>query len=219
MSLFGSIQMGGNTLRAMQIGLQVVGNNIANANTPGYIRQEAVYVPAPVQRQGHLILGLGVEVDSIIQKVDQFVLDRLAGARSDRANAEVQEGAYRDLEVLLNELSAEVDLSSAFTGFFNAIDEVLKDPGNAATRSLAIGKGIALTENIGSLHDQVFSRQQEVNERVGAISDEINLLSQEISKLNVQIASTEGGGTSSSQAGALRVQRQEAVNQLSELIG
>ncbi len=50
MSLFGSIQMGGNTLQAMQIGLQVVGNNIANANTPGYVRQEAVYVPAPVQR-------------------------------------------------------------------------------------------------------------------------------------------------------------------------
>ena len=31
MSLFGSIQMAGNTLQAMQIGLHVVGNNIANA--------------------------------------------------------------------------------------------------------------------------------------------------------------------------------------------
>ena len=40
MSLFGSIQLGANTLRAMQIGLQVTGNNIANANTPGFVRQE-----------------------------------------------------------------------------------------------------------------------------------------------------------------------------------
>ena len=48
MSLFGSIQMGSSTLRAMQIGLQVVGNNIANADTPGYIREEAVFAPAPV---------------------------------------------------------------------------------------------------------------------------------------------------------------------------
>ena len=46
MSLFGAIQMGGNTLQAMQIGLQVVGNNIANANTPGYVRQEAVCASA-----------------------------------------------------------------------------------------------------------------------------------------------------------------------------
>ena len=84
MGLFGSIQMGGGTLRAMQIGLHVVGNNIANANTPGYIRQEAIFVPGPVQKHGHLILGTGVLVDSIVQKLDRFVLDRLIGARGVR---------------------------------------------------------------------------------------------------------------------------------------
>src|SRR5688500_18398441 len=111
MSLFGSIQLGGNTLAAMQIGLQVVGNNIANANTPGYVRQEAIFIPAPIQRHGSLILGSGVLVDSIVQKLDLFVQERMVGARGDRANAEVQEQVYRDLEVLLNELSAEADLS------------------------------------------------------------------------------------------------------------
>ena len=40
-SLFGSLQLSANTLRAMQVGLQVTGNNIANANTPGYHRQVA----------------------------------------------------------------------------------------------------------------------------------------------------------------------------------
>ena len=153
MSLFGSIQMGGNTLQAMQIGLQVVGNNIANANTPGYVRQEAVYVPAGVQKQGHLMLGLGVQVDSIVQKIDKFVQERLVGARGDRANAEVQEQVYRDMETLLNELSDSEDLSSSLTGFFNAVDEVLKDPGNAATRNLAVGKGISLTQDINNLHE------------------------------------------------------------------
>ncbi len=39
MSLFSSIQLANNALIASQIGLQVVGNNIANANTPGYIRK------------------------------------------------------------------------------------------------------------------------------------------------------------------------------------
>jgi flagellar hook-associated protein 1 len=57
MSLFGSIQMAGNTLQAMQIGLHVVGNNIANANTPGFIRERVVYTPAPVQKLGELTLG------------------------------------------------------------------------------------------------------------------------------------------------------------------
>ena len=81
MSLFGSIQMGSNTLQAMQIGLQVVGNNIANANTPGYIRQEAEFIPAGVQKQGSLILGLGVKVNGITEQIDKFVQARLVGAR------------------------------------------------------------------------------------------------------------------------------------------
>lgn len=219
MGLFGSIQMGSSTLRAMQIGLQVVGNNIANANTPGYVRQEAVYVPAGVQKQGHLILGLGVEVDSIVQKIDKFVQERLVGARGDRANAEVQEQVYRDMETLLNELSDKVDLSGSLTSFFNAVDEVLKDPGNAATRNLAVGKGISLTETINNLHTRVQDVQQELDQRVTADADEINNLSEEIRILNVQIASSEGGDTSASEAGGLRVRRQTAIDRLSELVG
>ena len=76
-------------------------------------------------QQGNLILGLGVEVDSIVQKIDRFVQERLVGARGDRANAEVQEKAYRDIEVVLNAALADgVDLSGNLTDFFNAIDEV-----------------------------------------------------------------------------------------------
>ena len=219
MSLFGAIQMGGNTLRAMQIGLQVVGNNIANANTPGYIRQEAIYGPAPVQRVGGLILGTGVTVDGIVQKLDQFVQERLIGARGDRANSELQEQVYGDLEVLLNELSEEVDLTSALTGFFNAIDEVMRDPGNVATRNLAVEKGNALAQNIVSLHNRAHGLQQELDRRVTAVADEINTLSEQIRLLNIQIASTEGGNTSSSEAAGLRVRRQAAVDRLSELVG
>ena len=51
MSLSGSLQIASNSLRATQIGLQVVGQNISNANTPGYIREEVNYAPAPTQQQ------------------------------------------------------------------------------------------------------------------------------------------------------------------------
>jgi len=219
MTLFGSIQLGGNTLQAMQIGLQVVGNNIANANTPGYVRQEAVYVPAGVQKQGSLILGLGVKVDSIIQKIDKFVQDRLVGARGDRANAEMQEKVYRDLETLLNELSETGDLSSSMTSFFNAVDEVLKDPGDAGKRNLAVNRGISLASDINNLQSRVATVKLQLDQRVSAASDEINSLTEQIRVLNVQIAAAEGGDSSASQAGGLRVTRQNAIDRLSELVG
>lgn len=218
MSLFGAIQIGGSTLQAMQIGLQVVGNNIANANTPGYVREEAIFTPAPVQRIGGLVLGLGVQVDSIVQKIDKFVQDRLVAAKGDTANAEVQEQAYRELETVLNALSGTVDLSSALTGFFNAVHEVMKSPENAATRNLAVGKGITLTELINNLSSRVSDVQSQLDQRVTADAREINDLTEQIRKLNVQISSTEGGDSGTSEAGGLRVKRQEAVDRLSELL-
>lgn len=219
MSLFGSIQMGGGTLQAMQIGLQVVGNNIANANTPGFVREEAIFAPAGVQHLGGLVLGLGVRVDTIIQKLDKFVQARLVGAKGDRAGAEVQEQAYKDLETILNELSDSTDLSSAFTGFFNSVDEVMKAPDDPAKRNLAVGKGISLTENFNNLYSRVSDVQLQLDQRVTADAKEINDLAEQVRKLNIQIASTEGGDTTSSAAGGLRVQRQGAIDRLSELLG
>ncbi len=216
MSLFGSIQMGGNALQAMQIGLQVVGDNIANANTPGYVRQEAVFEPSGVQKKGGLVLGLGVSVDSIIQKIDKFVQARLVGAKGDRANADVQQQVYRDLETTLNELSDSGDLSSSLSGFFQSIENVLGSQ-DVASRNLVMGKGQALADDIHNLHDRVQGINDELGNRISAAADEINNLTEQIRQLNVQIAANEVGGNS--QAGGLRVQRQNAVDRLSEIIG
>jgi len=218
MSLFGSIKMGGNTLRAMQIGLHVVGNNIANANTPGYVRQEAIYTPAPVQRLGKLILGLGVEVEAIVQRIDDFVVERLVGARGDRANAEVQEEVYREIEGIVNELS-DVDLSSGLTTFFNAIHEIMSAPENLATRNLAIRAGDSLTKLFNDVQSRVFRIREQLDDRVVSSADEINSLAEDIRLLNVQIATSEGGDVSGSDAGSLRVERQNAIDRLSEIAG
>ena len=75
MSLLGSIQLGANTLRVNQLALQVVGQNIANANTPGYIREEAILTPAPTERRGSVLLGMGVRVEAVVQKLDRFLED------------------------------------------------------------------------------------------------------------------------------------------------
>ncbi len=91
MSLFGSIQMAKNALRAQQIGLQVVGQNISNANTPGYIREEVILSPAPTQRKGGLLFGLGVQVDAVVQKIDEGVsLTDILGSLANGAAVEAR---------------------------------------------------------------------------------------------------------------------------------
>ncbi|MCO6043773.1 flagellar hook-associated protein FlgK [Aeoliella sp. ICT_H6.2] len=208
--------MASNTLQAMQVGLHVVGNNIANANTPGYIREEVVYAPAPVQKKGDLVLGLGVVVEGIVQKVDKFLQERLRNSASDRSNAEVQEKAYADLEQILGELS-DTDLSSSFSSFFGAIDEVLNVPDDLSNRNLAVLAGKNLVRDFNRFSTRTEDLHERLDIRVNEIAGEINELSEEIRKLNLQITEVEGGGLSGSDAGGLRVQRDNAVAALAEL--
>src|SRR5262249_19649733 len=152
-----------------------------------------------------LVLGLGVRVDSVVQKLDKFAQARLVGAKGDRAGAEVQEQTYKDLETILNELSDTTDLSSGFTDFFNSVDEVMKAPDDPAKRNLAVGKGLSLADNFNNLFSRVSDVQSQLDQRVTADTKEINDLAEQVRQLNVQIASTEGGDTTSSTAGGLRV--------------
>ncbi|MEM1303504.1 MAG: flagellar hook-associated protein FlgK, partial [Planctomycetota bacterium] len=219
MSLFGSLQIAGNTLQAMQIGLQVVGNNIANANTPGFIREEVIYSPAPVQEIGGLTLGLGVQIDGIVQKADAFLNERLRNASGDRAGADIQNEAYQDLESLIGELSSG-DLSTSLSNFFNSIADVAQNLGEdaASFRNLAIGRGETLAADIGRLYERSETLREEFDTRIVASADQINDLTETIRLLNLRISTIEGGTASVTQAGGLRTERDNALAELAQLV-
>jgi len=217
MSLLSSLKMAGNTLQAMQIGLHVVGNNIANANTPGYVRERAIYTPAPVQRLGNLTLGMGVEIAGIVQVIDKFAESRLRDAGSDLASAEVQDKAYRDLQAIVGELT-DVDINSALTQFFNGIELVANEPENIGIRDLVIKDGLRLVERINALDRRVTAVHGDFSQRIVNIASEVNTLTEEIRQLNLKIVINEGGGSTGSDAGGLRSQRSVAIQKLAELV-
>ncbi len=217
MSLYSSIQLANNSLRANQIGLQVVGQNIANANTPGYLREEVQLSPAPTQRQGGVLTGLGVNVDAVVQKVDKFLQSRLRDATSDRAGSETQQQTYANLEQILGELS-DSDLSTSLNNFFSGVNEILNQPESVATRNLATLQGKTLAGDIQRLDQRVRDVRTNLNDQVKATADDINRLTEQIRDLNVRIATAEGGDVSKSDAVGLRDQREQALNSLAELI-
>lgn len=219
MSLFGSLQTASNTLQAMQIGLQVVGNNIANANTEGFIRERVNYAPAPVQRIGGLNIGLGVLVDSITQELDDYVANQLRDASADRESADLQNEAYKDIERILGELSSN-DLSTGLTQFFGAIEDTLNatagDP--YSVRNLAVLEGANLASEIRRLEDRAKQLRDGYDTEISNAVSDVNRLAEEIQAFNIRITQVESGSVGSSDAGSLRTQRNNAVNELADLI-
>ena len=217
MSLFSSIRMASNTLRANQISMQVIGQNISNANTPGYLREEVILTPAPTQQFGGLLLGMGVEVQAVVQKVDHFLEDRLRSATSDRSGSEVVEETYSQLEGLVNELG-DTDLSTSLNSFFSSISEILNQPESDSVRNLAVLEGNKFAEEVRRLAQRVTSLRTDLNDRVHDMAERINNLTEEIQTLNIRIAEAEGGDVSSSDAVGLRDQRMVALEELATLI-
>lgn len=217
MSLYSSIRLAANALRANQIGLQVVGQNIANVDTPGYIREEAVLVPAPPQRLGKLLLGTGVDVQAVVQKIDLFLEERLRGSVSDRADAETQESSYLQLEAVIGELG-KADLSTSMDNFFSSIAEILNQPESDTARNLAVLEGSTLTSDINRMAGRVGEIRSGLNDRVIGMVGEINRLIEEVRDLNVRITVTEMGDVSASDAAGLRDQRLQALEDLAKLV-
>ena len=219
MSLFGSLQTASNTLQAMQIGMQVVGNNIANANTEGFIREKVNYAPAPVQEKGNLQIGLGVLVESITQVVDEFLGEQLRDATGERVSADIQNEAYKDLEQLLGELS-DSDLSTSLVNFFNSIEDTTNALAgdDLSVRNLMVLEGTELASEIQRIEGRAQDLRDGYDDQITQSVDQINQLSEQIAELNIRVTQVEGGSSSKSDAGALRASRNQAVNELAELV-
>ena len=71
------MNVGVGALKANQIALQTVGNNIANVNTPGYSRQSAVLQTVQGQASGGGFIGKGVDVQTIVRSYDNFLTKQL----------------------------------------------------------------------------------------------------------------------------------------------
>jgi flagellar hook-associated protein 1 FlgK len=140
MGLNAALAMAGRSLEVFSAGVQVAGQNIANAATPGYIREELLLEAAPPYRRGELVFGTGVLAVGIQQQIDLFLETRLHAANSNLKASQVRESIFQQLEAELRELGDQ-DLSTSLNRFLGALQDLVNQPELAANRQLVITQG------------------------------------------------------------------------------
>jgi flagellar hook-associated protein 1 FlgK len=218
MSLLSSIQMASNSLQVTDIGLQVVGQNISNANTPGYVSEQVNLQPAPTQKYQGLLLGTGVQIQSITEQIDNFLEERLRNAQGDQSNADTVKQTYSQLEGLLGALGSN-SLQSSMNTFFSSISDILNQPEDESVRNMAVLQGQALAGNVNQLAGQADQLRSDVNTQIQDMVPDANSLIQQVQSLNLQIENAEGGSTAKSAAVGLEDQRRTALSSLAQLLG
>jgi flagellar hook-associated protein 1 len=215
MSLLGALSIGGSSLAAQQAGLQVTGNNIANAGTEGYTRETVRLTPGGPQATGNgQFLGTGVTVDTIQRQANEAVNEGLRNATSDQTGAQTLDSLLGQIEDTFGALN-DNDLSARLTDFFNGFSTLATNPGNDAQRSVVVQNGASLADYLQSLRSRITTIRTTAQTQAQALVTQANGLTAQIAELNGQIAGVESG---QGQANTLRDQRDVALGQLAQIM-
>ncbi len=220
-SIFFGLEIGRRGLQAQQRALDVTAHNVANANTPGYTRQEAVMAaadPIPVPSlhmpSGAGQLGTGVEITAIRRLRDGFIDLQIRNESRSLGYWEARQENLNKIEGIFNEPS-DSGLQSVFELFWQSLEELSKNPESLAARSLVLERAQTLTETFNHLDSRLQELQQDLNATVKIKVDEINSLGRQIADLNQQILKIEVMGA---RANDLRDRRDLLVDQLAKIV-
>ncbi|MEO1512303.1 MAG: flagellar basal body protein, partial [Planctomycetota bacterium] len=180
MGLTTAINIGRSGLLTSQIGIQTVGNNLANAATPGYSRQTTLLEPARDQNGGAFTVGRGVQVDGIRRQVDEAIQARLRASLGDEAAASERFNALSQLETVLGELT-EFDLSSELNTFFNS----WSDAANLQqSQSVIVGAGVTLAEYMRGLRADLDTLRGQIELQIDRSVTQADQLLSEVASIN-----------------------------------
>lgn len=215
MSLWGTLNVGKTALTTNQLGLQTVGNNIANAGNENYTRQVARQsANTPHEVRPGLFVGTGVNIDNIERMIDESVEQRLRAATGDSEGSQAASQWLSRVEAVYNELSDQ-DLSTTMSTFFNSWSELANKPQEVGLRQVVVQNGDNLAQQLKTMRTQFDGLRNDLNERLTGYVKDADVLAGKIADINVQISRAEKGMGS---ANTLRDQRDTLMKDLSKLI-
>ncbi len=209
--LMGSLSAAARALEAQRFGLDVAGQNIANVNTPGYSRREALLAAIPgVDR---LSAGNGVEVQGMRAARDFRLEQRLQHERP----AQEREGAIANVlavvEVAIGKPGESIDAS--LNALFDSFSRLAADPASAVARQGLVAQGSSLASTFRDMVDRLSLARRDADAGVKDSVRAVNDLAGRIARLNEALGTVR---PNESQAMTLQDELGEAVKQLSTLI-
>jgi len=211
MSLTAALLTANSGLQAAQMGLRAVSDNIANVNTPGYVRKTVLQEPLVVAGQ-----GMGVSVTGTKRLTDQYLelASQTAASESSRWGAISQ---YMDTaQGLFGDPTSDSYFFKRLDAVYAGFSAAANDPSSTLLRGQAIANVQDLLSESQRINSQLNSLSDTMDTRISADISQVNDLLARIDSLNGDIVRAKLVQQDAS--GAENIQSQ-LVNQLTELIG
>jgi flagellar hook-associated protein 1 FlgK len=221
MSMFGILNTALTGIYTHKLAMNVVGHNIANANTPGYSRQRPVIEATPpiplttlTQPSIPLQMGTGSRVRTIVRLRDAF-LDIQYRQVNNRYNYwDTILSNLHFIEQLLSE-PGENGIRSLVDNFWNAFQEVISDPTNTASKAEVVSRAQQMVSQMKDLYGRLEQLREDIDSEIVQRVSEINQMIKRLADLNNKIRI---GMTLKSPPNDLLDERDRILDELSDLV-
>ena len=211
----GLFSIGVSGLRAQQAALNIVGQNITNANTPGYSRQRADIVTQTSGANSGASVGAGVTVGGIRRIADGFIDDQIRSDAAAHAELSSFTSHIKQLESTL--FDGQFGIDSALRDFFDAVQSASTQPSDLAMREFVISTAEALASRFQGVTDRSWLQARDI---LGSLESSVVRVN-ELSSLVVQLNERISGLQDERSSGALNLmldRREVLLKELSSLV-
>jgi flagellar hook-associated protein 1 FlgK len=218
---FASIGQATSGINAAQYSLNVVSQNISNADTDGYTRQQAQQVSADGTIVSSLMMNgsqntlSGTRVASVDRMTDPVLNGRVLSEHAKGAAADTTATTMTGLEQIFPEPGTD-GLSSSLDTFWQSWGTLANNPGDSGTRTSVLTAASAVTTNLNSLSASLSSVVSDAATNLNNDVSQANTAAAQLATLNSQIAIASATGQN---ANNLLDQRDQALDSLGKLVG
>ena len=197
-------------LLANQEALGTVSNNIANVNSPGYSRKIANMEQRVVSGA-----GAGVQVSSVVRKVDEGLLKSLRLEISSLNAYDARDPYYQRLQELFGKPEDNTSLSHVMTDFVNSVETLAISPSNTMEQSEVMRKGKNVTDILQRMSTSIQELRLQTDADIATATTRVGELLTSINTLNNKLIANQAVKTDVTD---LRDQRDQVLDELASLI-
>ncbi|MGH9104408.1 MAG: flagellar hook-associated protein FlgK [Acidimicrobiales bacterium] len=222
MSDFSDLTVGLSGLEAQQMGMDTVGQNVANADTPGYVDEQVeLAAVGSVQHQGFdqaasALPGDGVEITGVDRLSNSYLQQRSYSEQASQGMLTAQQSGLQAIQQNFPEPSSN-GISSQLTKFWQDWSTLANNPSDGPTRAMLVQDAGTLTSSLNQTSTALGALSQQTTQEISATLAQVNQDASQIAALNQSIlaAGTSGNGSTNE----MEDQRDQIVSQLSNQIG
>ncbi|MDH3349678.1 MAG: flagellar hook-associated protein FlgK, partial [Desulfobulbaceae bacterium] len=212
--LLTALNAGKTSLSTNQKSIEIVGNNIANVNTPGYSRQRAELMQIPALNFGDFFVGQGVTVSNVRRDHDVFITRQLHEKSVTLGEETGRSSPMIELERIFN--IADENLASEIDRFFDSWQQLTANPSGLVERDIVIQRGQLMGDAFAGVAQEMENVRQNINNNIISKIDNLNETINEVARLNERIQLVEISGQSANSA---RDQRDLLIEGLAKTLG